>query len=335
MTKRTRYFLVGSAAVLVLGLCTGLVAYYGGALPSLAAGRSGPQELAYVPADASVVAYANVRDVMSSQFRQRVHELLPDKDRGSEEFQKLTGIDIEHDIDHVVACVIAKEGHDGGLVVARGRFNTTQLETLARDHGGVVEEYQGKRLVLIHHSGKTASATTSETPEEQHAGALAFMEPGLVAIGDEASIKRAIDAAKSGQSITGNDELMKLMGQVENGASAWAVGRIDTLTSRAKLPPEVSQKIPPVKWFAATGRINGGISGTIRVEATNEEAAKNLRDVITGFFALARMQAGSNPNMQAALQALQLSGTGTEVIVSFSVPIELIDTIAKMAKGSK
>ena len=34
MTKQTRYFLGGSAALLVVGLGTGLVAYYGGGFPS-------------------------------------------------------------------------------------------------------------------------------------------------------------------------------------------------------------------------------------------------------------------------------------------------------------
>ena len=62
----------GSAAILVAGLGTGLVAYYGGGFPSLSASRSGPSELSYVPADAAVVAFANVRQVMDSDLRQRL-----------------------------------------------------------------------------------------------------------------------------------------------------------------------------------------------------------------------------------------------------------------------
>ena len=42
----------GSAAVLVAGLGTGLVAYYGGGFPALSA-STGPIELRYVPADAT------------------------------------------------------------------------------------------------------------------------------------------------------------------------------------------------------------------------------------------------------------------------------------------
>jgi hypothetical protein len=70
MTKRTRYFVFGSVTVLLVGLCTGLVAYYTG-MPMGAFGQSsGLSELRYVPATASVVAYADVRKLMQSELRQ-------------------------------------------------------------------------------------------------------------------------------------------------------------------------------------------------------------------------------------------------------------------------
>src|SRR6266550_464995 len=167
MTRKTRYFMGGSAAILVAGLGTGLVAYYGGGFPSLSASRSGPSELSYVPADSTVVAFANVREVMDSQLRQRLKQVLP-QEQGQKEFAQETGIDIEHDIDYVVAAMTTPgtgglPNNANGLVVARGRFNTTQLETLAREHGGVVEEYKGKRLVKLT-DGKNE---TAEAQEEQ------------------------------------------------------------------------------------------------------------------------------------------------------------------------
>ena len=86
MTSKTRYFMGGSAAILVAGLGTGLVAYYGGGFPSLSASRSGPTELSYVPADAAVVAFANVREVMDSDLRKRLKSVLP-QEQGQKEFQ--------------------------------------------------------------------------------------------------------------------------------------------------------------------------------------------------------------------------------------------------------
>ena len=64
MSNKTRYFVAVTGAILVLGLGTGIVASYMGLPVSVFTSAAGPEELEYVPADAAVVAYANVRDVM-------------------------------------------------------------------------------------------------------------------------------------------------------------------------------------------------------------------------------------------------------------------------------
>lgn len=323
MTKQTRYFLGGSAALLVVGLGTGLVAYYGGGFPSLSASRSGPSELAYVPADSAVVAYANVREVMDSQLRQRIKALVP-QEQGQKEFQAQTGIDIERDIDYVVAAA-TKFGSQGtqtepnGLVVARGRFNTTQLEALIRDHGGVVEEYKGKRLVK------------ASEGDGRHPVALAFLEPGLVAIGSEAAIKSSIDAQLTAHSITSNNEMMELVADIDAGNNAWAVGRFDAIASQAHLPQEISSRIPPITTFAVMTHIDGGINGTLRAETKDDESANNLRQVVQGVIALARMS--NDPKATALVNSLQLAGSGKTVALSFAVPSELIDMIPKQIQG--
>src|SRR3954468_11546365 len=192
MTKKTRYFMGISATVLVVGLGTGLVAYYGGGFPSLSASRSGPSELSYVPAESAVVAFANVREVMDSQLRLRLKQALPGE-TGQQEFERETGIDIDRDIDYVVAAMTAPpvDAHNPptGLVVARGRFNITQLESLAREHGGVVEEYKGKRLIKASDVENSVNVGADGLPavrNTQHTIVLAFLEPGLVGIGSEA-----------------------------------------------------------------------------------------------------------------------------------------------------
>ena len=333
MTKRTRYFLAGSAALLVAGLCTGLVAYYGGGFPSLSASRSGPAELSYVPADATVVAFANVGDVMASDLRRRLKQAMPDE-KGQQEFQQLTGIDIEHDIDYVIAAAGAVEpSNANGLVVARGRFNTTQLETLAREHGGVVNEYKGKRLVTISEF-KVDRPDIPQAVERHHLGhamTLAFLEPGLIAIGSEPAIKSSIDAQMSAHSITSNEDMMELVSDIERGNNAWAVGRFDAIANQAKLPNEIRSRIPPVKTFAVMSHIDGGITGTLRAQATDDQSAENLRQIVQGFLALGRLQAQSDPKVAAMLSSLQLSGSGKTVALSFSVPSEIFNLLPNRA----
>ena len=319
MTTKTRYFMGGSAAILVAGLGTGLVAYYGGGFPSLSASRSGPSELNYVPADATVVAFANVREVMDSQLRQRLKEVLP-QEQGQKEFQEQTGIDIERDIDYIVAAMTATAtvpNDPNGLVVARGRFNTTLLETLAREHGGVVEEYKGKRLVKA----------SDGHADSNHTVMLAFLEPGLVGIGSEAAMKSAIDAQLSAHSITSNNEMMELVADIDQGNNAWAVGRFDAIANQAKMPAEIASKLPAIKTFAVMTHIDGGVSGSLRAETRDDASADNLRQVVQGLLALGKMS--NDPKAMALLNSLQLSGTGKTLRLSFSVPSELLDMIPK------
>jgi hypothetical protein len=322
MTSKTRYFMGGSAAILVVGLGTGLVAYYGGGFPSLSASRSGPSELSYVPADAAVVAYANVREVMDSQLRQRLKIVMP-QEQGQAEFQRETGIDIEKDIDYVVAAMTSSDPavkEPNGLVVARGRFDVTTLESLARQHGGVVEEYKGKRLIKA-----SAVHDDAGTGDHGHPIVLAFLEPGLVGIGSEAAIKTSIDAQLSAHSITSNNEIMELIADIDTGNNAWAVGRFDAIASQAKLPAEIASKMPAIKTFAAMTHVDGGVTGSLRAETKDEASAENLRQVVQGLLALGRMT--NDPKATALLNSLQLSGTGKTVKLAFSVPSEVLDMI--------
>jgi hypothetical protein len=340
MTKRTRYFLTGSAAILATGLCTGLIAYYGGGFQALVA-STGPTELAYVPADAAVVAYADVRSIMDSELRQRFRQSVPMPmgEEGQREFREETGIDIEKDIDYIVASFNPPAGAVAphGVVVARGRFDAVKLEGFARDHGAQLQEYKGKRLLVLQHPPKdqddtSAGGQTSPTVTRE-TGVLAFLEPGLVAIGDLNSVQRSIDAQLSAQSITSNNEMMDLVKDIERTNNAWAVGRFDLIANQAKLPEQIARQIPPVKWFAAAGHINGGVSAQVRAEANDEQAAENLRGVVNGVISFARLQGQNDPKLQGLIESLQLSGTGKTVQLSFTVPAEIFEMMPQKANA--
>jgi hypothetical protein len=324
VTKRTRLFLMIAAGVLVVGLGTGLVASYLG-LPAFAVGGApGPDELRYVPADARVLAYANVRDVMHSELRQKVRKIRPEGER-HDEFKAATGIDIENDIDEIVASVSSIEDEpENALVIARGRFDAVRIEGYIREKGGVVTEYGGARLLThkSHHGTKTGEV------------ALAFVEPGLVAFGSGQAVRQAIDRKSGGENITSNDEVMGLVRDIDDG-NAWAVGRFESIARRAHLPREVASQMPAINWFAATGHVNGGVRGMLRAETRDEASAQNLRDVVRGFVALAKLQASAKPELNAIFDSLQLGGEGKTVSLAFALPSEVIDMIAALGGHHK
>jgi hypothetical protein len=155
---------------------------------------------------------------------------------------------------------------------------------------------------------------------------VAFIEPGLAALGSTPLVRNAVDLKGGGDNVTANEELMDLVASLENG-NVWAVGRFDALAGQAHLPSELAARLPPITWFSASGRINGGLSGMLRAEARDETSAANLRDVVRGFLALAKMQAGDRPEILAMVQSLQLGGTGKSVALSFEIPSAVLDLI--------
>ena len=349
MSTKTRYFVIVSLLVLGVGLSTGLVAYYVGFPAGAFASRGGPADLGFVPRDASVIAFANVQEIMNSELRQKLHRAVPMPENGQQELQNQTGINLETDVDTVVACMspdAAGTGKGAGMVLARGRFDETKIEALMREHGAHVENYSGKRMIVadpadLRRDSQNDPADDSSTRQRHTSLSLSFIEPGLAALGSTQLIKSAIDLHKAGnnpqtglESVTGNEELMNLVRSLDS-SNAWAVGRFDALRNQSHLPANVLSQIPAITWFAASAHINGGLRGTLRAETRDDESANNLRDVVRGFLALAKLGSGAKPELQAMMQSLELAGTGKTVSLSFVVPAELFDVIGAAANHGK
>ena len=322
MSKKTRYFVVTAAAILAVGLTGGLVASFMG-LPVAFSTAAGPDELQYVPADAAVVAYANVRQIMDSEFRERFRQFEPDTSE-RDQFEAKTGVNIDSDINSVVAVFTpgatqSTGPQNGMLILARGRFEQSRLEALALEHGGQVEDYNGKRL-LSHRNESGLSEL-----------AIGFLEADLIALGGYDAIKKSIDANGGRNIVSTNSELMRQIGELD-ASNAWAVGRFDAIANSGHLPSEIQAHLPAIQWFSAATHINGGVSGVFKAEARDEESAKNMRDVLNGFLALAKMQSSTHPELKTMVESLQLSGDGKNVAVSFTLPSELFEALAQLKK---
>jgi len=320
MTTRTRYFLVGSLLTLTIGLGVGLVAYSVGFSTSAFTRQGGPDDPQFVPAHAALVAYADVRDIMTSELRQRIRSTFPMKENGQQEFQTQTGINIETDIDHVLVAFVPTGEQIGRMpgspiVLARGRFDQVKIESLMREHGAQVEDYKGSRLIV------------GDAPQGKPTVSLAFLEPGLVAVGSSLLVRGAIDLKAGGASIATNDAMMNLIRDIDSG-NAWAAGRFDALTSQANLPSGVTQQLPSLTYFSAFATIDSGIRATIRAESRDEQSASSLRDLVRGFVALAKLQSSARPEISTLVDSIQLGGTGTTVSLSFDLPATALDALS-------
>ena len=365
MTKKSRYFLAGSAAVLLVGLGAGTLAYltyYRNA--GVPAGL--PAELKYVPADAQMVAYADVRSVMASEMRRELERMTTGR-RGQQQMHEFAGIDFEKDVNRVVAFITpepASQATDATpgppappriLLLAQGTFDQARVEQFMKDHGGVIEDYHGKHLVIRQDAAPfprppapptaprppSADQTTPPTrpgvpdiqpriepqaPQTQTQPmrrpppetAIGFVRSDLMAVGGTDLVRQALDGSATTANITANSELMALIHD-DASANAWVVGQFDAVSRRIGLPPSVRGQVPPLRLVAASAHIDGAVRATVKALTNDEAAANQLRDVVRGAISFARLQNGLNADLQNALKTVELGGTGTTVQLSFTV----------------
>lgn len=343
--SRTRYFLLGSAAIVVGGLALGTAAFMGGMSTRALASQAGPAELSLVPAGAAVVAYANVHDVMASEFRQKLTSAMDSSGDGRMKFKDETGIDIERDIDSVVAAALPDADGNGqgfGFVALRGRFDTARIEAIVTEKGGRMDEYRGARLLLPPARSAASddpAASDGDASVQRHRPeapdtppALALVNANLVVLGSLDAVKAAIDRDQDGgTSILSDGEFVRMLENLESYSTMWAIARSSALGG-AELRDELASKLPGVKWVAASGYVNGGLRASVTAEANDDEAAKNLRDVVQGALAMARLHADGKPELAPLLQGLQVAGTGTTVSVNVAMPSAVIDALFDQAR---
>ena len=326
MTARTRYFVVASAAALIVGVGGGLVAYItytrGDGVP---AGL--PPEIRFVPANVEVVAFADVRSLMNSELRR---ELMPTIEGGSRKGHQMmndfAGIDLEKQVNRVVAYVEPYKAADPqtdrrpeiphAVVMVQGTFDPARIEQFIRDRAGALEDYKGRRI-FVHRDNDKAVA-------------VGFVASDLVALGQVDLVRRAMDMsadASATRNITSNSEMMSVMRDAAGG-TAWVVADFEAVRRQMSLPAEIGRQVPPLRIVSARADVNGGIRATVRAEAGDEAAADQLRDVVRGFISLARLHAGGKTELEGALKTIELSGENNTVRLSFAVSPETLRRIA-------
>jgi len=336
---KTRFALLGGGLVILAGGFTGLVAYY--ATGGQAA--EGPAELRYVPSSATAVAFADVRGIMDSEVRKQLSERLPSRE-AQDSLRDELGIDVEQDIDRIVAGFVGNTpSADGAVVLLRGRFDRDRVEAAAIAHGAVVESYSSARLLLSPDGGwmtpdtglssgddDGAAALPEGAGDRSSEGGLVFLEDGLLAVGGAAALRGALDAQASGQNVTTNVELMQLVSSLEGRHDAWVAGRLDAL-SAPELPSAVQAQLALVQSYALGATVDRTVSGEIRAEARSDEAAGELRDSVQGAVAAARLMAGGDERLVGLLGSLQVAGSGRTVSLAFAIPPEFFEALGGLA----
>ena len=298
MTQRTRYFLVGSALVVMVGLCTGLVAYYNGNL-SLGVGLAG-RRVGLPAGRHDGVAYADVRAIMNSEFRQKLRAVLPTgrgqgrasaRDRHRHRAGHRHGRRRLHR--QTSRCQAA------GVVLVRGRFNDGQIEALGdAARRARSRHYKGKRMLADRERSAHAGGGGPSDAGRPAAAAVAFLEPGSWRLATWRRIKQAIDARRRSRRHQEHrtDEARERRRRARN---AW-VGRPVRRDREAASLPDADQgsTCRPCSG-SPSARTSTAASTAVRAEARDDQSAEDLRAIVNGGLAAGRLMAGQDRELDA------------------------------------
>ena len=332
MTQRTRYFLVGSALVVVVGLGTGLVAYYNGSLP-FGVGRRQDAELAYCRPTSTALAYADVRRIMSSEFRQKLRAGAADRrgeGRASARDSASTSSATSTSWSPASPATTRRKG--GALVLVRGRFNDGQIET----HGGAARR-AGRGLPRQADAADAPQATharrrgPADARRRPAARRWRFLEPGLLALGDAAQLRQAIDRPGTKTDVT--DERRADEARQRRARRRQRLGRRPFRRVLEACEPARADQVAAAGGaaVAVSAHVNGGVNGTLRAETRDEQAAQDLQGRLSGALAAGRLMAGQDQRANAVLNSLQVGGTDKTVTLAFAVSPEVLDMLSGFA----
>ena len=248
--------------------------------------------LQYVPPEVTGVEFVDVDALMNSDIYQWLAH-SPLLRTTLQEMQVEAGLDLE-DVDHLITGVDV----DGGraIVVLAGRFDQTTLEALAQQNGGVEARHGDRRWFRF----------DDDT-------AIAMLEPGVIAVGAQPFVMRALVPPADAGSIESNGRPMHLLRYVPADSTVWGVGRFDN--SELGLAD-----------LAFGARLDDGVHGTFTIEMPDDLSAERLRTQIEMLQAVVSSNAPSQVE-QDLIDSFQVTAADNMVTLSFALSNDLLREI--------
>ena len=282
-----------------------LVATCAGLLPA-----ADSQLLNLVMPDAKVLAGVNVDQAKGTPFGQYILNQVQSQGPHLQQLTALTGFDPTRDVHEILVASNTAPGSQGGLLLARGNFNVSQIQAaVQQQHGGITETYNGVTLL--------------EDP--QKANALAFLDPTLAIAGDVASVKGAIDRQTVAAPLSA--ALLVQVNQWSGQQDAWVLTAVppSALQPKVNAPnaanPALENAFQNVQQLAGGVKFGAQVVLTGQAQTDTAQNATGLAGVLQFLINLAQIQAQqNNPPLAAALPSVSVTASGSQVNVSLSVP---------------
>lgn len=319
---RSRAVLAGSLLLVSAGILSAL-----GAL-ALGTARAAvgplPADALVLPAGTRFVVGLDVKRFVSSPFYKRHAATRPERRlEALRDLEEKTGLVPERDLDQLFLAGGATA--EDAVALAQGRFDATRISRSLEQRQGVTwKKVQGLTVYLF---GETSP---------RGAGALAFLDDRLVALGPARAVEAVAEARGRGASpLSSNQALLALVGGIKPGTTFWMAGDQSLLAQAPGSLPVPgapgagtgSIPLPALKGLVVTGDLDPLLSLDVVGEASDEAAARNLADVVRGLLAMASLQAAQKPELKDLAAAFAVTSETTRVRVTARIPYPLLDAL--------
>jgi hypothetical protein len=311
-----------SLAVVAVGVMVALGALY--LDPARAAVGPMPGLGLALPPQTRMVTGIDVRRFVASPFYQRYGKARQGRLQAFSDLEARTGLNPERDVDQLI---LSAQRDNGAAAIVFGRFDRKKVaHALETQRDVTTRTHEGGPLYLFSAGGPGASA-------------VAFLDDNAIVLGTQAAVEQTVTSHVQGRGgLKGNPELLALVQSVRPGATFWTAGDQALLGALPQALPAPggggSFTLPGMKSLVVTGDLDPSVSFEAIAQAADENAARQLGDVIRGLIALATLQASQKPELQQLASALTVTTDATRVRVNGRVTYELLDALQRTQVGA-
>ncbi|MGA2117829.1 MAG: hypothetical protein ABSH56_24115 [Bryobacteraceae bacterium] len=280
-----------------------------------------PRLLNLVMPDAVVLAGVNVTQAETTPFGQYVLGQLATNDAQMQQLVNLTGFDPRKDVNELL--VASNGAAKAGLALATGTFDASTITAFATAHGAATETYNG--------------VTILEDPKQTHG--IAFLSGAVVAAGDLADVKAAIDRVNAASVLPA--ALVTQANQLSGANDAWFICTVPpaslhpagTATGTAAGLENAAKSIQSVFGGVTFGTV---VTAGVTAQADNAQDASTLASLLQLLVNMAQMQSTTNTSAATLASGLTIKTSGATLVLTLSLPeSQFQQLLAPGSSGSK
>jgi hypothetical protein len=280
-----------------------------------------------VPAGAKIVGAVDMTRARNSEFGQYLLTKAQADDIHFQEMINETGFDPRRDLEDILFATSGPTGMAGQepsfVIFARGNFDVSKIKSLAALKGGMKLMTYGGVDLLVH--GQDSSSRN----------AIGFLDVGVAAIGDLATLKQIIDNRTAAPML--DADLQSKIQSIGNADDAWFVSMVGGASFLGNhVGPQGASQAQALKGVLQSSggvKLGATIATTFDAVTRSEKDAQSLTDVIRFMASMVQMQRQSNPQagiLANALDGMTLQNSGTAVHLAVSLPEKSLEQLAEI-----